>query len=807
MCRSIRRRFPQDGYTLIEFAIVLVIIGVLAVPAIALYHQHKIKSDYERTGTAIAEAVSAIGDFRSAYGRYPCPAPANVSADNPLYGLENCTLAISTPSVRTGMGNIVIGSLPFKSMNLQEKEVYDAYGKRLTYAVTANLADTTLFEVGNGGITLEDKNGDSLISPVDSGHFVVLSHGSQSTGAYTREGITDSACGGSASEAENCDNDSTFRIGNLDANYDDRVSYFTPEEIAEWQLEISNTNNMVLKKDRDIAIGVSTSDDVSNAERSAIRSTTSGSGGVTANSFSFRTNNICEYGESTTSADCFNPNLLAGNHAPGDGLVCPSTEPFLTGINNGEPVCESSITIGCPDGMFLAGLDSNRSPICRGTPSPGCAQEDIVTTCGETRTLEERDHEQFSLAYSGQCYRFPSSHDTTFFADGILNKDATQRAAWITELNAVAREQSDCGSASSDALVRDAYQCNAGTWEHASAHERLTASYPSFPSDYYTSNSNSNVEQNYDYSISFDLMNDTSQHDCWCREDYRIRTLSCQNGLAGNRIQIQKYRCPQTNSSSKSYVTVYEDTSNCSCVPSPRNSTPSCASYYNQINNTNIDSYQLSGTVYLTYNRICNSSGALEDVEPPASINISDCACPDNDPIINRTDCPEGTTNNFTWSLGGATHTETGVQAITTQEFICPNSTDVTGMPAPGDYQNPAVNVPNIPACTCDGNYSVDQDVGCPDGQEGELIKEFVQNCNTGQMEDSGVVVKNTCNTCSWNKGNKGEDSDITLGGSSKQVGKTCNCGSDPAPVCWSDGGTSNKYKTYTNCQCVADVK
>lgn len=812
MCNKVKdMRFSQKGYTLIELAIVLVIVGILATPAIVLYQQNKIKNDYDKTGNAIAEATSAIGDFRAAYGRYPCPAPANVSPDNPLYGLENCAAAVSVASDRSGMGNIVIGSLPFKSMSLQEKEIYDAYGFRLTYAVTENLASSATFNAANGGITILDTSATpvSIITPADSGHFIVLSHGRNGVGAFSKNGVLSTPCVGNVAEAGNCDNDNKFYIGSLNTQYDDRAGYYSSESLAEWQLQDNNSTNIFLKNSRDMAIGVYTSDDVEHAETSAIRTSVGDSGGISANTFNFQTNSICEYGEANNSANCFNQDLLTDFHTAGQGLVCPADKPFLVGILDGQvPECVDKITVGCPNGMYMAGLNADQSPICRGTPPADCEEKDIVTTCGETRTLPTHSHGEYDLAYSGQCYKFPTSQDNAFFISGVGSKTKSQIDLWVALLNNTPREQSDCGDNAATAQVRDSYVCNTGTWDHVRAHERLSALTPSFPSDYTLNAGLQNAENEYPYSISADYMNSSSKHDCWCREDYQVTTPTCPSGT-GSGIRIRKYRCPQTNSSGKAYITVYEDFSSCSCTDTTADEYQSCAAYYNSKHGTSVNTSQITGNVKLTYDYKCSGSGAtatLTKVLPAKSVDVSACACPANDSTISREGCIGATTNDFTWDFEGNTYTEHGIKSIKTSVFKCLGTSDAYGLPTPGTWE-PAVDVPGIPACTCDPGATEDRWEACPDHKEGTgIYRRFAKNCATDLMEDTGLIVFNDCNECVWNAGNNGEDSNVKLGGPQKQVGNKCDCDGNAAPVCWASGGNTAAYKTYTNCQCVADL-
>lgn len=797
----------QSGYTLIELALTLVVIGVLATPAIALYHLNKVKKDYDNTGTSIAGSIDAIGDYRAAYGRYPCPAPANVDSSSNAYGLEDCSVAVRAASPRAGIGDIVIGILPFKSMNLQESDIYDAYGLRMTYAVTEKLTNPDTFLMSDGGIDLKNKNGDDL---ANDGHFVVLSHGQNGAGAYSRAGVLSHPCAGAIAETQNCDNDATFYIGNKDDEYDDRAGFFSSKGLSEWQLNDATSalkDQMYLKNAKSMALGVDTSDDLTNAEKLAVHAATPDGGTITTNNNKFQTNSICELGESITSADCFVPALLTQERTPqpttANGLVCPANKPYFLGIDHGEPICSDEVTISCPTGMYLAGLNANREPLCRGTPPSKCIAKEITTFCGDKRTLLEEGHGEYSEAFSGQCYSFPGTHDANYVKTNATGKDEAQLKAFVIDLNNVDRVQTSCDSSVDTALVRDGFICDNANWKHIRAHERQRNNPHQFPTDYNKNAGAENAEHKYGYSKTIDLYGGSSQHDCWCREDYRLSTPACPNG-GGKKLIIEKLRCPQTNNAQ--WDPIYESEENCFCAPKKQDTTQTCIAYYNSKYNPDITT-GLTGSVLITHDYVCNPAGKLIKVPTPIAVDTNSCACPETAPIVNRTNCPKGTTNTFSWTLKGITYNETGVQKITTQEYNCPGGKDAYGLPTPGKFGT-ATEVPGIPACSCDNTYFEDKLEGCPPGKEGlGVTKRFVKNCVTGDMEDSGVVVKDECYDCKWNAGNQGEDSDFQLGGSNGQVGQSCTCGAKSIPVCWSAGGATKPYKTFTNCQCVVTTE
>ena len=173
----------NSGFTLLEVALTLIVLGVILAPAIMLYHQHKIAEDWEKTEYNIDTVQTKIGGFRSIYGRYPCPAPLTAQPGEIEYGHEDCTIhalgscvdGTCTSKNAISGKTILEGTLPFKILDLDESQAYDKYGNRLIYAVTADLTTSSTYTIGGGGISVDSYNDSgsvSAVNPPGSAHFV-----------------------------------------------------------------------------------------------------------------------------------------------------------------------------------------------------------------------------------------------------------------------------------------------------------------------------------------------------------------------------------------------------------------------------------------------------------------------------------------------------------------------------------------------------------------------------------------------------------------------------------------------------------
>lgn len=178
------------GYTLIETAIVISVVGVLIgsfFSAYSLYLQRKIQNTTELNSTLI---TSAMSNFLIQKGRFPCPSRIDALRDDSDYGIEsqcdptqasypiasNPGSASSAGTFNLGLWyessltmvdidpnpavtNIVTpkvrrGGVPFRTLALPEDRSFDGYGNRFTYAVTEPQAVTSSYQKGNGGIMI-----------------------------------------------------------------------------------------------------------------------------------------------------------------------------------------------------------------------------------------------------------------------------------------------------------------------------------------------------------------------------------------------------------------------------------------------------------------------------------------------------------------------------------------------------------------------------------------------------------------------------------------------------------------------------
>jgi len=205
------------GFTLVELAIVLLIVGVLLgglLPTISSQIEQRRVGD---TRKQLDEIQQALIGYAVVNGRLPCPAPGNIASGQPGAGV-----AAATCSTAASAG----GVLPWVTLGVSET---DAWGRRFTYRVTPAFATVgapfQLSTVGNLNVGLTPGATD-VAANIPA---VVTSHGTNGLGAYTPAGAQ--LPGAAGDEAENANNDNNFVNHDPTPAFDDLVVWISPNTL------------------------------------------------------------------------------------------------------------------------------------------------------------------------------------------------------------------------------------------------------------------------------------------------------------------------------------------------------------------------------------------------------------------------------------------------------------------------------------------------------------------------------------------------------------------------------------------------
>lgn len=166
----------QRGFSLIEIAIVLVVVGLmiggLVTPLSVQLEQRKVAD----TQKALDEAREALTGFALRYGYLPCP------AISPVNGLEDRQGSRCRGDKRSGI-------LPWTTLGLRKS---DSWNHLFRYSVTPAFADSEqLFALNTPrDISIVTRNGGALVQATGLNDIpaMILSHGKNGYGAFSEQG-------------------------------------------------------------------------------------------------------------------------------------------------------------------------------------------------------------------------------------------------------------------------------------------------------------------------------------------------------------------------------------------------------------------------------------------------------------------------------------------------------------------------------------------------------------------------------------------------------------------------------------------
>ncbi len=210
-----RRRAPgcARGFSLIELAVVLVIVGLLVGGGIAALDATVSQSRRSDQDGQLADIREALYGFALAEGRLPCP-----DTDYPPDGEAN-------PPTLSGAGDAcdaAEGALPWQALGLGRR---NPWGQPLRYRVTTAFADLPTDGGGNvdpgassfdldaaGNISVADGDGATIVGTAPA---LVVSFAGQGQQAWTAAGFVCPgagvpANGFSTDETENCNGNPDF---------------------------------------------------------------------------------------------------------------------------------------------------------------------------------------------------------------------------------------------------------------------------------------------------------------------------------------------------------------------------------------------------------------------------------------------------------------------------------------------------------------------------------------------------------------------------------------------------------------------
>lgn len=217
----------NKGFTLVEMAVVLVILALLLGGLLIPLSAQRDISVYTETRQKIELIKEAIMGYAAAHGRLPCPANPALASSAVGAGTESCTLSA--------------GVVPWADLGTPE---LDAWNGRFTYIVPTAFTDSiaagtvsppaTCLTIPTaasfalcteGSLNVNNSDGGSVATQVP---VIVISHGKNGYGAYRSDGSQFSSAEATAHELGNLDTLSPFIYSETTQDgYDDFVDWIS----------------------------------------------------------------------------------------------------------------------------------------------------------------------------------------------------------------------------------------------------------------------------------------------------------------------------------------------------------------------------------------------------------------------------------------------------------------------------------------------------------------------------------------------------------------------------------------------------
>jgi len=207
-----------SGFTLLEMSIVLGIIALIAAGSMTTFTSYMQTSQFNATVAQMDAIEQALKDYSVAFGRLPCPSSLTTLANDTLgnYGAEAAnpgTCTGGSPAANFSASGVAEGGIPTRALRLPDSYMYDAWGRRLRYAVNVSMTSSSAFSTTpvnctplSGGISVYDATGAARTT---AAVYAIISHGANGHGAYTSSGVVVNAGSTNTNEQINCHCDNT----------------------------------------------------------------------------------------------------------------------------------------------------------------------------------------------------------------------------------------------------------------------------------------------------------------------------------------------------------------------------------------------------------------------------------------------------------------------------------------------------------------------------------------------------------------------------------------------------------------------
>lgn len=446
----------ERGFSLIDVAVVMAIVGVLLAGFLATYKMYQATRATTITEENFMAAQDALGAYVSFNNKYPVPSPfglreragAGDVGGSTAYGNSGnaasataCTNASASGKLCKGAGfggEVLVGVLPFAEINLPEAQARDGYGRLFTYAVgvalTAENGAEPTYEGSPPiptykkhvcvGMQYLDDDGvftDPVCNANSARTIALVSHGSDGTGAWLPSGVQYRPCGSPNDESqnENCNFDGVFtQAMRMTKKIDDKGTPADNSDDEEYTIEVPMLVRGTGSTKNDDSIQTEIRQDTNywamnqgaggNPDKVASRhnyrvgigvdepkSAVDVNGNLQANQ-GVLTEEVCDKATGT----CLQLQALLGDM---DAMDCGQLG-LVTSIQHNSTTCVHAAkpNVNCASDEMVTGFGPDGTPVCKPIENPTCGPahgEYRTSTPTTTERCLKGDHE--GMAGSG----------------------------------------------------------------------------------------------------------------------------------------------------------------------------------------------------------------------------------------------------------------------------------------------------------------------------------------------------------------------------------------------------------------------
>ncbi len=220
----LHKRVKNQGFSLLEMSIVIIIIGFTIGMGIVTFNQYSRFSKAELTRSRMDVILKAIDDFADKYERLPCPADGGLKLNDENFGLGLLT-GKGCERVNYNFGDSYGGIVPVNSLNIYPSFALDGWGNRFTYTVSNKAIESNGVSNPDANIVLTNYEGGGINNVI----VVVTSHGENGFNAWRGSGGSQNP--ESSNDKEN-DNRGNRHVTSLPiGEFDDIVYFLTRPQI------------------------------------------------------------------------------------------------------------------------------------------------------------------------------------------------------------------------------------------------------------------------------------------------------------------------------------------------------------------------------------------------------------------------------------------------------------------------------------------------------------------------------------------------------------------------------------------------